>query len=144
TGVLLATSLREDGGVLSSEAQGRALETLSQGRLGSGTAARLTRGGECVGVVQALRAKDRPFDERDARLLSTLAELLVTLLEQRRLRAESARQLTETRLLLDLARTTSGVLETASILDVASDFLVHLLDVSNCFILLYDEQAKVL
>ncbi|MBN9688188.1 MULTISPECIES: ATP-binding protein [unclassified Corallococcus] len=144
TGVLLAASLREDGGVLSSEAQGRALETLSQGRLGSGTAARLTRGGESVGVVQALRAKERPFDERDARLLSTLAELLVTLLEQRRLRAESARQLTETRLLLDLARTTSGVLETASILDVASDFLVHLLDVSNCFILLYDEQAKVL
>ncbi|NNC01997.1 GAF domain-containing protein [Corallococcus exiguus] len=144
TGVLLAASLREDGGVLSSESQGRALETLSQGRLGSGTAARLTRGGESVGVVQALRAKERPFDERDARLLSTLAELLVTLLEQRRLRAESARQLTETRLLLDLARTTSGVLETASILDVASDFLVHLLDVSNCFILLYDEQAKVL
>ncbi|NOK17973.1 ATP-binding protein [Corallococcus carmarthensis] len=144
TGVLLASSLREDGGVLSSEAQGRALETLSQGRFGSGTAARLTRGGESVGVVQALRAKERPFDERDARLLSTLAELLVTLLEQRRLRAESARQLTETRLLLDLSRTTSGVLETASILDVASDFLVHLLDVSNCFILLYDEQAKVL
>ncbi|NOK10997.1 ATP-binding protein [Corallococcus exercitus] len=144
TGVLLATSLREDGGVLSSEAQGRALETLSQGRFGSGTAARLTRGGECVGVVQALRARERPFDERDARLLATLAELLVTLLEQRRLRAESARQLTESRLLLDLARTTSGVLETASILDVASDFLVHLLDVSNCFILLYDEQAKVL
>ncbi|RKH70703.1 GAF domain-containing protein [Corallococcus interemptor] len=144
TGVLLAASLREDGGVLSSESQGRALEALSQGRFGSGTAARLTRGGECVGVVQALRAKERPFDERDARLLATLAELLVTLLEQRRLRAESARQLTETRLLLDLARTTSGVLETASILDVASDFLVHLLDVSNCFILLYDEQAKVL
>ncbi|RKH09144.1 GAF domain-containing protein, partial [Corallococcus sp. CA053C] len=105
---------------------------------------RLTRGGEGGGVVQALRQKDKPFDARDARLLATLAELLVMLLEQRRLRAESARQLTETRLLLDLARTTSGVLETASILDVASDFLVHLLDVSNCFILLYDEQAKVL
>ncbi|MFB1479385.1 ATP-binding protein [Corallococcus sp. RDP092CA] len=144
TGVLLAAPPLEGGGVLSSESQGRALETLSQGRFGSGTAARLTRGGECMGVVQALRARERPFDERDARLLSTLAELLVTLLEQRRLRAESARQLTETRLLLDLARTTSGVLETASILDVASDFLVHLLDVSNCFILLYDEQAKVL
>ncbi|CAM3283388.1 GAF domain-containing protein [Corallococcus sp. ZKHCc1 1396] len=144
TAVLVTSSLRLDGGVVSSEVQGRMLETLSQGRFGSGAAARLTRGGEGVGAVQALRSKERPFDERDARLLATLAELLVTLLEQRRLRAESARQLTETRLLLDLARTTSGVLETASILDVASDFLVHLLDVSNCFILLYDEQAKVL
>ncbi|RYZ38502.1 MAG: GAF domain-containing protein [Myxococcaceae bacterium] len=144
TGVLLAASLRMDGGVVSSYAQNRALESVSQGRFGAGAAARLTRGGEGVGVVQALRPKDNPFDERDARLLATLAELLVTLLEQRRLRAESARQLTETRLLLDLSRTTSGVLETASILDVASDFLVHLLDVSNCFILLYDEQAKVL
>ncbi|RKH26710.1 GAF domain-containing protein [Corallococcus praedator] len=144
TGVLLPASLRTDGGVVSSYAQNRALESVSQGRFGAGTAARLTRGGEGVGAVQALRPKEKPFDERDARLLATLAELLVTLLEQRRLRAESARQLTETRLLLDLSRTTSGVLETASILDVASDFLVHLLDVSNCFILLYDEQAKVL
>ncbi|TSC33530.1 ATP-binding protein [Corallococcus sp. Z5C101001] len=144
TGVLLSASLQEDGGVLSSEAQGRALEMLSAGRFGGGTAARLTRGGEAVGVVQALRPKERPFDERDARLLAALAELLVTLLEQRRLRAEAARQLTESRLLLDLARTTAGVLETASILDVASDFLVNLLDVSNCFILLYDEQAKLL
>lgn len=144
TGVLLAASLREDGGVLSSDAQGRALEALSGGLFGCGAAARLTRGGEDVGAVQALRQKEKPFDARDARLLGTLAELLVMLLERRRLKAESARQLTETRLLLDLARTTSGVLETASILDVASDFLVHLLDVSNCFILLYDEQAKVL
>ena len=144
TGVLLTASLREDGGVLSSDAQGRALEALSGGLFGCGAAARLTRGGEGVGAVQALRQKEKPFDARDARLLATLAELLVMLLERRRLKAESARQLTETRLLLDLARTTSGVLETASILDVASDFLVHLLDVSNCFILLYDEQAKVL
>ncbi|MFP2933306.1 ATP-binding protein, partial [Pyxidicoccus sp. 3LG] len=94
--------------------------------------------------LQVLRAAGRPFDARDTRLLGTLAELLVTLVEQRRLRAESSRQLAETRLLLDLARTTSGVLETSSILDVASDFLVHLLDVSNCYIMLYDESAKLL
>ncbi|XXF79154.1 ATP-binding protein [Myxococcaceae bacterium GXIMD 01537] len=55
-----------------------------------------------------------------------------------------ARQLADTRLLLDLARTTSGVLDSASILNMASDFLVRLLGVSNCFILLYDEQAQVL
>jgi signal transduction histidine kinase len=78
------------------------------------------------------------------RLLGPLSELLMTLMDQRRLRSESARQLADTRLLLDLARTTTATLEVASILDVASDFLVKLLDVSNCFILLHDEQAGVL
>ncbi|HZI12805.1 MAG TPA: ATP-binding protein [Myxococcus sp.] len=129
---------------LSTPEQAEALAGLSGGGLGQGAAARLTRGGQVCGTLQVLREADRPFDARDVRLLGTLAELLVTLLEQRRLGAESARQLTETRLLLDLARTTSGVLETSSILDVTSDFLVHLLDVSNCYIMLYDEGAKVL
>ncbi|QSQ20171.1 GAF domain-containing protein [Pyxidicoccus parkwayensis] len=141
TGVL--TEVPGDGG-LSTEAHGAALAELSNGRLGCGAVARLTRGGEVCGTLQVLRAAGHSFDTRDVRLLGTLAELLVTLLEQRRLRAESSRQLAETRLLLDLARTTSGVLETSSILDVASDFLVHLLDVSNCYIMLYDEGAKVL
>ncbi|NTX06064.1 MULTISPECIES: ATP-binding protein [unclassified Myxococcus] len=131
-------------GDLTTEAQAAVLREVSGGALGSGAAVRLARGGEICGVLQVLRAPDRPFDARDVRLLGTLSELLVTLLEQRRLRSESGRQLTETRLLLDLARTTSGVLETSSILDVASDFLVHLLDVSNCYIMLYDESAKVL
>ncbi|WP_342378902.1 ATP-binding protein [Myxococcus stipitatus] len=131
-------------GNLSSPAQAALLSKASRGTLGSGAAVRLARGGEVLGVLQVLRAPGRPFDARDVRLLGTLSELLMTLLEQRRLRSESARQLTETRLLLDLARTTSGVLETSSILDVASDFLVHLLDVSNCYIMLYDESSKVL
>ncbi|WP_163990550.1 ATP-binding protein [Pyxidicoccus caerfyrddinensis] len=140
---LLAVAASGEGG-LSTEAQGAKLGDLSGGRLGCGAVARLTRGGEVCGTLQVLRAAGHAFDSRDVRLLGTLAELLVTLLEQRRLRAESSRQLAETRLLLDLARTTSGVLETSSILDVASDFLVHLLDVSNCYIMLYDEGAKLL
>jgi len=142
TGLLAMADAGEGG--LSTQAQGVALGELSGGRLGCGAVARLTRGGEVCGSLQVLRAAGHPFDVRDVRLLGTLAELLVTLLEQRRLRAEASRQLAETRLLLDLARTTSGVLETSSILDVASDFLVHLLDVSNCYILLYDEGAKLL
>lgn len=131
-------------GTLSSSADESSLAEQSGGRLGAGAAVCLTRGGEVCGMLQVLRAPGNPFDERDLRLLGTLSELLVTLLEQRRLRAESSRQLAETRLLLDLARTTSGVLETSSILDVAADFLVRLLDVSNCYILLYDESARLL
>jgi signal transduction histidine kinase len=144
TGLLARAAADEGAGLLSTEAQGAALGELSGDRLGCGAVAPLTRGGEVCGSLQVLRGAGRPFDTRDVRLLGTLAELLVALMEQRRLRAESSRQLAETRLLLDLARTTSGVLETSSILDVASDFLVHLLDVSNCYIMLYDEGAKLL
>jgi signal transduction histidine kinase len=144
TGPLARAAAESEGAGLSTLEQVEVLAALSGGTLGQGVAVRLTRGGQVCGTLQVLRAVDRPFDARDVRLLGTLAELLVTLLETRRLGAESARQLTETRLLLDLARTTSGVLETSSILDVTSDFLVHLLAVSNCYIMLYDEGAKVL
>ncbi|ADO69442.1 ATP-binding protein [Stigmatella aurantiaca] len=142
--VLSEAVLGSEPGVLSGEDEGRALKEASGGKLGCGASVRLTRGGQVYGSLQVLRAPDRPFQREDLRLLGTVAELLVTLLEQHRLRAESARQLSETRLLLDLARTTSAVLDTASILDSASDFLVRLLGVSNCAILLYDDQAKVL
>jgi len=87
---------------------------------------------------------ERPLGPEDLRLMGTLAELLTLLMDQRRLRAESARQLSDSRLLLDMARTTAATLEVASILEVASDFLVRLLDVSDCFIYLYDEQTNVL
>ncbi len=142
--VLGPEAMKAPNGRLSSEAEERALQDASGGRLGCGAAVRITRGEEVCGTLQLFRAPGRPFLEADLRLLGTMVELLVTLLEQHRLRAESARQLTETRLLLDLARTTSAVLETSSILDVAADFLVRLLNVSNCYILLYDDQAKLL
>jgi two-component system, NtrC family, sensor histidine kinase HydH len=142
--VLSEAVLGSEPGVLSGEAEGQALREASGGMLGCGAAVRLTRGGAAYGTLQVLRAAGRPFQREDLRLMGTVGELLVTLLEQHRLRAESARQLSETRLLLDLARTTSAVLDTASILDLAADFLVRLLGVSNCAILLYDDQAKVL
>ncbi|HYO64924.1 MAG TPA: GAF domain-containing protein, partial [Archangium sp.] len=132
------------GAVLSNEAEERALLEATGGRLGCGAAVRLAHGGHARGLLQVLRPPGRPFVGADLRLLGTLSELLMTLLDQRRLRTESARQLADTRLLLDLARTTTATLEVASILDVASDSLVKLLDVSNCFILLHDEQAGVL
>jgi signal transduction histidine kinase len=142
--ILGEAAMKAESGTLSEKDQERALGEASGRRLGSGAAVRITRGGRVVGSLQLLRAPGKPFQQADLRLLGTMVELLVTLLEQHRLRAESARQLSETRLLLDLSRTTSGVLDSASILDVAADFLVRLLDVSNCYILLYDDQAKLL
>jgi signal transduction histidine kinase len=140
-GGMSPSSMVARGVVLSSEAEERVLLEASRGRLGCGAAVRLFNGGHPRGLLQVLRAAGRPFSGADLRLLGTLSELLMTLLDQRRLRSESARQLSDTRLLLDLARTTTATLEVASILDVAADFLVKLLDVSNCFILLYDEPS---
>ena len=142
--ILGEAALKAESGKLSGQAEEQALREASGGRFGSGAAVRITRGGRVCGSLQLLRAPGKPFQGADLRLLGTMVELLVTLLEQHRLRAESARQLSETKLLLDLARTTSGVLDLATILDVAADFLVRLLDVSNCYILLYDDQAKLL
>ncbi|MFY0573139.1 sensor histidine kinase [Cystobacter fuscus] len=143
-GEWLSVELSARGVVLSSEAEEREWSALSAGRLVRSAAVPLLLGGQPGGLLQVLRGANPPFSAEEQRLLGTLAELLMMLLEQRRLRAESARQLTDSRLLLDLARTTATTLEVASILDVASDFLVKLLDVSNCFILLHDEQAGVL
>ncbi|WP_224361311.1 ATP-binding protein [Hyalangium versicolor] len=142
--ILGDTAVKVEQGRLSTQAEEQALREASGGRFGSGAAVRITRGGQVHGTLQLFRAPGRPFQEADLRLLGTVIELLTTLLEQHRLRAEAARQLSETRLLLELARTTAGVLDSAGILDVAADFLVRLLDVSNCHIMVYDEQAKVL
>lgn len=143
--ILGDAAIADEQGRLSGEAEEQALRDATGERFGCGAAVRLMRGGKASGTLQLFRAPGgRPFLAEDLRLLGTMVELLATLLEQHRLRAESARQLSETRLLLDLARTTSAVLDTASILDVSADFLVRLLNVSNCYILLYDDQAKVL
>ncbi|MGQ0508258.1 MAG: ATP-binding protein [Myxococcaceae bacterium] len=103
-----------------------------------GAAIRLIQGGKVLAILQALRHDGEPFDSASQELLQTFGDLLMSTIEQRRLQTESWRQLSETQLLLELARTTSGTLELSRILEVACDFLVKLLDVSNCFILLHD------
>ncbi len=113
-------------------------------RFGAAAAVRLMQAGRLFGVLLALREGATPFEARDVSLLDTFGDLLVGTLEQRRLHAESRRQLAETQLLLELARTTSGTLELTHILEGACDFLVKLLDVSNCYIFLYDEQRRQL
>ncbi|HYO58585.1 ATP-binding protein [Archangium sp.] len=143
-GGLSPSAVAARGAVPFTEAEERALMEATGDRLGRGAAVRLTHGGHPHGILRVLRPPGRPFGGTDLRLLGTLSELLMTLLDRRRLRTESAGQLADKRLLLDLSRTTTATLEVASILDVASDFLVKLLDASNCFIFLYDEQARVL
>ncbi len=54
------------------------------------------------------------------------------------------RKLSDTQLVLELARTTSETLDLDTLMSATADSLVELLDVSSCFILLHDEQEKVL
>ncbi len=54
------------------------------------------------------------------------------------------RKLSDTQLLLQLAQTTSETLNLGIVMGLTADSLVQLLDVSSCFILLYDEQAHAL
>ncbi|MCI0571717.1 MAG: ATP-binding protein [Myxococcaceae bacterium] len=95
-------------------------------------------------VGEVLVLTGAPLPPASLHVLSLFAQVLSGALLGARLRQQSARQLTETQLLLELARTTAGTLDMANILDVACDFLVKLLDVSNCFVVLYDEEARVL
>jgi signal transduction histidine kinase len=104
----------------------------------------LALGGEAGAVLEVQREGGSYFSDESRRLLQTLGDLLRCVLEQRRLRQEAGRQLTETQLLLELARTTAGTLDMASILDVACDYLVKLLGVSSCLILLQEEEEGVL
>ena len=54
------------------------------------------------------------------------------------------RKLSDTQLLLQLARTTSETLDLGAVMSVTADSLVQLLDVASCFILLYDEHSQTL
>lgn len=87
---------------------------------------------------------DSGFTTAHTSLISLFAQQLSATLESSRTFAQLQERNDELSLLLDLARTTSGTLDLATILDVACDFLVKLLDVSNVFILLLDKDRKAL
>jgi signal transduction histidine kinase len=72
------------------------------------------------------------------------AKLVSTALLDLRASEAARRKLSDTQLLLQLARTTSETLDLDAVLGATADSLVKLLDVSSCFILLYDEPADAL
>lgn len=80
----------------------------------------------------------------DIAVWSLFSQVITAALTNAKLHGESSRQLNESRMLLQLARTTTATLELETILDVACDSLVKLLDMSNCFIMLYEESTRML
>jgi PAS domain S-box-containing protein len=82
------------------------------------------------------------IDSRLGSVFTLFSRLLSAALSNATQHDDSARRLDESRLLLELARTTSGTLELSDILQGAADFLVKLLDVTLCHILLYDPKTR--
>lgn len=82
--------------------------------------------------------------DADSDAVAALIGLLRVTVFQQQLRDEGPRQLNETRLLLEFARTVAGTLDMASILNVACDYLARLLDVTGVVIYQYDDRAGTL
>jgi two-component system sensor histidine kinase HydH len=138
----------EDGWGLSPEERARLNKpTLWGGALPwetGATSANLLQSGEALGQLWIVRRRGAPLDAVQERMLTTLSDLLLSAIEQRRLRAESDRKLRETQLLLELARLAAGTPDLDRLLDVACDAMVRLLKMSICHIMLWDEKAQLL
>jgi signal transduction histidine kinase len=138
----------EDGWGLSPEESARLSEpTLWGGALPwqtGATSANLVQSGEALGQMWIVRRRGEPLEPVQERMLATLADLLLSALEQRRLRSESDRKLRETQLLLELARLAAGTPDLDELLRVACDAMVRLLKMSTCHVMLFDDRTQVL
>jgi two-component system, NtrC family, sensor histidine kinase HydH len=90
------------------------------------------------------RMLDAPYDARELRFAQVLGELLVVHADNARLYAEAHERLDETRILVEVARAVSASPELDARLDASATILAHMLDASNAFILLLEEEGTVL
>ncbi len=93
---------------------------------------------------EVVRVSGSGLTAQDSYALGFFAKLVSTALLDVQASEAARRKLSDTQLLLQLARTTSETLDLGVVMNVTADSLVQLLDVSSCFILLHDEQANVL
>jgi PAS domain S-box-containing protein len=85
-----------------------------------------------------------PISTRSTSVLKLFGEQLSQSFDNARLISDLEQGHQETRLLLELTRTTAHALEMERILGSAADFTVRLLDATHCFILLYDDREQAL
>jgi len=93
---------------------------------------------------EVLVVSGHDLDARQSYTLGFFAKLLSTALADARAAEAARRKLEGTQLLLQVAHSTSETLDLDAVLSVTAESLARLLDVSNCFILLYDEERKML
>jgi signal transduction histidine kinase len=90
------------------------------------------------------RMADAPYDPKELRFAQVLGELLVVYADNARLYADAQHRLDETRILVEVARAVSASPELDARLDASASVLAHMLDASNVFIMLLEEEGTVL
>jgi GAF domain-containing protein len=89
------------------------------------------------------RMVDTPYDARELRFAQVLGELLVVYADNARLYAEAQQRLDETRILVEVARAVSASPELEARLDASVTVLAHMLDASNAFIMLLEDDGAL-
>jgi len=97
-----------------------------------------------IGGDEILHVEGPEITGQHAFVFGLIGKLVSTALLDVQASQAAQRKLSDTQLLLKLARTTSETLDLGEVMSVTADSLVQLLDVASCFILLYDEQAHAL
>ena len=97
-----------------------------------------------LGDGELLHVEGPSLTAQHAYALGFFGKLVSTALLDVQASQAARRKLADTELVLQIARTTSESLDLEVVMGVTADSLVKLLDVTSCFILLYDEKANVL
>jgi len=100
--------------------------------------------GRATGALNVWRRADRPFTSRELRIAEILADLLVVHFENARLFADASSRLDEMGLLLEVARTITTTLSLEARLEASAQVLARIIDASNAFVLLLDDEKKLL
>jgi len=102
----------------------------------------LYRGKVALGVLCLIeRSEPRVFEPQDVRLASHAANLISVALENARLYAEQRARAEEMARINDLSRSLVGAVELRPILSGAARTLTSLIDATNCWIFLLDEDG---
>lgn len=100
--------------------------------------------GRATGALNVWRRNDRPYTPRELRIGEILSDLLVVHFENARLFAEASARLDEMGMLLEVARTITATLSLGERLEASAEVLARMVDASNAFVLLLDDEKKVL
>ncbi|HEY2366587.1 MAG TPA: ATP-binding protein, partial [Polyangiaceae bacterium] len=97
-----------------------------------------------IGQSELLHVEGPEITGQHAFVFGLMGKLVSTALLDVQASQAAERKLSDTQLLLQLARTTSETLDLDEVMSVTADSFVQLLDVASCFILLYDDETRTL
>jgi PAS domain S-box-containing protein len=121
---------------------GRAHRWVVEQGLGSAAVTPLQVKGQVVGILAVMnRLDDPPLSQHEADLLSVMASQTAVALENAELFAERDRNITELSILYQTGRAISASLDLEAILDTIYTQVSQIVDTTNFYIALYDEET---